>query len=76
MQCSRRLPQRRFTQRNDVCDTCLRKTQHPLVRTAVGRIVEEHDMPIAGNDGDLHVFMDEQEDTVMQLLEEAVNRHR
>jgi hypothetical protein len=74
--CSRRLPQRLFTQRDSVCDTCVRKRQHPPVRTAVDNIVEEHEIPISDIDGDLHVFMDQREDVVTRILEEAVNRHR
>jgi hypothetical protein len=74
--CSRHLPPSLFTQRNDVCDTCARKSQQPRVRTAVDRIVEEHEIPVADNDGDLHVFMDEHEDIVLRTLKDAVNRHR
>jgi hypothetical protein len=59
----------------DVCDTCARKSQQPRVRTAVDRIVEEHEIPVADNVGDLHVFMDENEDVVLRTLEDAVNRH-
>ena len=74
--CSRRLAPRLFTQRDAICDTCFRKSSHPTVRTAIGRIVEEHDIPVAENGGDLHVFMDENEDVILGILEEAVNRHR
>jgi hypothetical protein len=74
--CSRRLPPRLFTQRDDVCDICARKSQQPRVRTAVDRIVEEHEIPVVDNAGDLHVSMDEHEDIVLRSLEDAVNRHR
>jgi hypothetical protein len=76
VRCSRRLPLRLFTQRDDVCDTCARKSQQPRVRTAVDRIVEEHEIPVADNASDLHVFMDEHEDIVLRTVEDAVNRHR
>jgi hypothetical protein len=74
--CSRRLPLRLFTQCDGVCDTCARKCQQPRVRTAVDRMVEEHEIPVADNVGDLHVFMDENEDVVLRTSEDAVNRHR
>jgi hypothetical protein len=76
VRCSRRLPSRLFTQRDDVCDTCARKCQQPRVRTAVDRIVEEHEIPVADNAGDLHVFLDEHEEVVMRMLVDAVKRHR
>jgi hypothetical protein len=74
--CSRRLPPRLFTQRDDVCNICVRKSQQPRVRTAVDRIVEEHEIPVADNAGDLHVFLDEHEDAVLRTLVDAVDRHR
>jgi isocitrate/isopropylmalate dehydrogenase len=52
------------------------KSQQPRVRTAVDRVVEEHEIPVADNAGDLHAFMDEHEDIVLHTLEDAVNRHR
>jgi hypothetical protein len=76
VRCSRRRPPRLFTQRDDVWDICVRKSQQPRVRTAVDRIVEEHEIPVADNAGDLHVFMDEHEDVVLRTVEDAVNRHR
>jgi hypothetical protein len=63
-------------QRDNVCDTCARKSQQPRVRTAVDRIVEEHEIPVADNVGDLHVFLDEHEDVVLRTLVDAVNRRR
>ena len=74
--CSRRLADRLFTQRDTVCDTCVRKSQQPRCRTAVEGIVEEHELPVSGMDGDLRVIMDEHEDVVTRIVEEAVNRHR
>jgi hypothetical protein len=74
--CSRRLPPRLFTECDDVCDICARESQQPRVRTAVDRIVEELEIPVADNAGDLLVFLDEHEDVVLRTLVDAVNRHR
>jgi hypothetical protein len=74
--CSRRLPSRLFTQRDDVCDTCDRKSQQPRVRTAVDRIVEEHKIPFPNNAGDLNFFMDKHDNVVLRTLVDALNRHR
>jgi hypothetical protein len=63
-------------QRDAVCDACVRKSLQPRVRTAVCRIVEEHDIPIVENSGDLHIFLNENEAAVVRILQDAVNRHR
>ena len=75
-QCGRRLPPRLFTQRDSVCDTCIRKSQHANVRTAIGGVVEEHEIATADTDGDLHVYLDEHENEIVQILQQAVNQHR
>lgn len=71
--CHRRLTPRLFTIRDSVCDTCVRKSQ--TVRSALNGIVQEHEIPISGNDGDLHVFLDEHERNVVSILEQAINQH-
>jgi hypothetical protein len=53
----------------------LRKSQQPTIHTAFGRVVEEHEIATSETDGDLHVFMDEHENQIVRMLEEAVNRH-
>ena len=55
---------------------CLRKIQHPAVRTAVEGVVEEHEIRTSEQDGDVHVYMNERENDIVQTLQEAVNRHR
>jgi hypothetical protein len=71
--CIRRLALRLLTQRDDVCDTCARKSQQPSVKTVVDRIVEEHEIPVSDNAGDMRVLMDEHEDVVLRTLVDAVN---
>jgi hypothetical protein len=73
--CARCLPDRLFTQQPSVCDTCHRRGRHPTFRSAVGRVVEEHGIATSETDSDLHVFMDEHENDITQILEEAVRRH-
>ena len=72
--CHRRLTPRLFTLRDSKCDTCVRKSQ-TSVRRAFDGIVEEHEIPISGNDGDLHVFLNERERDVISILIEAINHH-
>ena len=74
--CGRRLSERLFTLNDTVCDICTRKNQHANVRTAIGGIVEEQEIPTLETDSDLHIFMDQHENEIMQSLEQAVNRHR
>jgi hypothetical protein len=38
-------------------------------------VVEEHEIPISGNDADLHVFLDEREREVVSILERAIDQH-
>jgi hypothetical protein len=64
-----------FTIRDTVCDTCVRKKEHPTIQRAVNGIVEEHEIPISGNDSDLHVFLGENERDVVSVLERAINQH-
>ncbi len=73
--CGRRLSARLFTQQGDVCNTCARKHQHSRHRTALGGVVEEREIPTSEDDGDLRVFLDQNEDDIVQFLEEAINRH-
>ena len=37
--------------------------------------VEEHDIATSGIDADINVFIDEHEDDITRILEEAVTRH-
>ncbi len=37
--------------------------------------VEEHELPTSETDADLNVFLDQHEDDIMRIMEEAVNRH-
>jgi hypothetical protein len=73
--CGRRLSARLFTERNDVCNTCVRRHQRFRLRTALGGVVEEREIPVSEDDGDLRVFIDQNEDNIVQFLEEAINRH-
>ena len=44
-------------------------------RTAMDGTVEEHDIATSGIDADINVFIDENEDNITRILEEAVTRH-
>jgi hypothetical protein len=41
----------------------------------LGGVVEEREIPVSEDDGDLRVFIDQNEDNIVQFLEEAINRH-
>jgi hypothetical protein len=73
--CGRRLSARLFTQRNDVSNMYVKRHQRFRLRTALSGDVEERDIPISEDDGDLRVFLDQNEDNIEQFLEEAINRH-
>ena len=72
-QCGRRLSPQLFEYQANICNACYRKRQR--VRSAMGGLVEEHEIPISGIHGDLHVFMAEHERDVLSILEEAMNLH-
>jgi hypothetical protein len=38
-------------------------------------VVEEHEIPTSETDADVHVFIDEHEDDIRRIVEEAVTRH-
>jgi hypothetical protein len=69
-----RLSSRLFTLRDSVCDTCVSRKRQ-TVRSASNGVVEEHEIPISGNDGDLHVFLDEHERDVESILKRAIDQH-
>jgi hypothetical protein len=73
--CSRRLSARLFAERNDVCNTCVRRHQRSRHRAALGSVVEEQEIPVSEDDGDFRVFIDQNEENILQFLKEAVNRH-
>ena len=73
--CGRRLSAQLYTQRDDVCNTCVRRNQRSTHRTAMEGVVEEYDIPTSETDVDLHVFIDQHEDDITRILDEAVNRH-
>ncbi len=37
--------------------------------------VEEHELPTSETDSDLNVFLDQREDDITRILEDAFNRH-
>jgi hypothetical protein len=37
--------------------------------------VEEYEIPRSENDADVHVFLNQREDEIMRISEEAVNHH-
>ena len=74
--CHRRLEARLFTLRDTICDTCVRKNQHHSVRTALDGIVEEHEIQTSEFDVDLHVYLNEHEDEIVHILQQAVVQHR
>jgi hypothetical protein len=37
--------------------------------------VEEYEIPTSETDADVHVFLNQSEDEITRILEEAVNRH-
>ena len=73
--CHRRLQARLFTLRDEICDTCVRKSLSPTVRTALEGVVEEHEIRTSEPDGNLQVFMDENEHEIVRILQQAVNQH-
>ena len=75
-QCGRHLQARLFTQRDSICDTCYRKSQHPTVRTALEGVVEEHVIRTSELDGDLHIYLNDHENEIVRILHQAVNQHR
>ena len=42
--------------------------------TAMDGTVEEHEVPTSETDADIHVFLEQHEDEITRILEEAVNR--
>ena len=44
-------------------------------RTAMAGVVEEYEIPTSETDVDLHVFLNEHEDSISTILGEAINRH-
>jgi hypothetical protein len=75
VECGRRLSAQLYTQRDDMCNTCVRRSQRSLHRTAMEGTVEEHEIPTSETDADVHVFLNQHEDEITRILEEAVNRH-
>jgi hypothetical protein len=73
-ECERRLSAQLFTQRDDVCNTCVRRSQRSLHRTAMEGTVEEHEITTAG-DADVYVFLNQHEGEITRFLEETVNRN-
>jgi hypothetical protein len=73
--CGRRLSARLFAERNEVCNTCMRRHQRSRHRTALGGVVEEREIPVSEDDRDLRIFIDQNEDNIVQFLDEAINRH-
>jgi hypothetical protein len=71
--CGKRLSARLFTERKDVCNTYVRRHKRFRLRTALGGVVEEREIPVSEDDGDLRVFIDQNEDNSTQFLEEAIN---
>jgi hypothetical protein len=74
-ECGRRLSAQLYTQRDDVCNTCVRRSQRSLHRTAMEGTVEEYELPTSETDADIHIFLNQNEDERTRILEEAVNRH-
>jgi hypothetical protein len=72
--CRRRLSAQLYTQRDDVCNTCVRRRQRSLHRTAMEGTVEEHEIPKSEIDADVHVFLNQnqRESEIKRILEEAV----
>jgi hypothetical protein len=51
------------------------KRQRHILRTALGGVVEQREILVSEDDGDLRVFLDQNEDNSVQFLEGAINRH-
>ena len=47
-----------------------------MIRTELDGVVEEHEIQTSELDGDLHVYMNEHENEIVQILQQAVNQHR
>jgi hypothetical protein len=62
----RRIAPRLFTQRDAVCDTCLRKISLSQHQMDMGHVVDEQQVPTSETDSDLQVFMDQYEDWSMK----------
>jgi hypothetical protein len=56
-----------------MCNTCVRRSQSSLHRTAMEGIMEEHEIPTSETDAD--VFLNQHESEITRILEEAVNRN-
>jgi hypothetical protein len=52
-ECGRRLSAQLYTQRDDVCNTCVRRSQRSLHRTAMEGTVEEYEIPTSETDADI-----------------------
>ena len=74
VECGRRLSDQLYTQRDDVCNTCVRRSQRLLHRTAMEGTVEEHEIPTSENDVDIHVFLNQSEGEITRIPEESINR--
>lgn len=74
-ECGRRLSEHLYTQRDDICNTCVRRRQRSIHRTAMNGVVEEREIPTSETDSDVNVFLQQHEDDITQILNEAVNRH-
>ena len=46
-----------------------------MVRTALGDVVEEHNIEASEDDNDLHVFMQQNEREIVRILTQAITRH-
>ena len=74
-ECKRRLSAQLYTERDDVCNTCVRRSQRAVHRTAMEGAVEEHEIPTSETDVDIHVFLNRHEEDIRRLLEDAIDRH-
>jgi hypothetical protein len=68
--CGRRLSARLFSQRNDVCNAWVRRHQRFRLRTALSGVVEKREISVSEDDGDLCVYLEQNEDNIVQFLEE------
>jgi hypothetical protein len=75
VECGKRLSAQLYTQQDDVCSTCVRRSQRSLHRTAMEETVEKYELPTSKTDADVHIFLNQNGDEIMRILEEAVNRH-
>ena len=75
VECGRRLSALLYTQSNEVCNTCMRRRNRAVHRTALDGVVEEFEIPTSETDVDINVFLEQREDEITRVLEEAINRH-